>query len=125
MSEALAGLLKLYGIGLTLVSPGLVDTRIAETTHRLDPAEAATDSLDPKYRQKLERFEALFEPLGQDPDEVGTMILDAIHHDRLYCQHDRLMAEPIQARCSALLDAMPPETERDRTMAEMIEKARQ
>src|SRR5690625_7920204 len=69
MSEALAGLLKLYGIGLTLVSPGLVDTRIAETTHRLDPAEAATDSLDPKYRQKLERFEALFEPLGQDRSE--------------------------------------------------------
>lgn len=63
--------------------------------------------------------------MGQDPDEVGKMVLDAIHHDRLYCQPDRLMAESIQARCQALLEAMPPETERDRKMTEMVEKARQ
>lgn len=125
LSEAIVHLLKPHGIGLTLVSPGFVDTRIAETTRRLDPTGELTASLNPEYRQKLERFEALFEPLGQDPDETGRIVLDAIHHDRLYCQPDRLMAEPIQARCNALLDAMPAETERDRKMAEMIEKARQ
>jgi len=125
LSEAIGNLLKRHGIGLTLVSPGFVDTRIAETTRRLDPAEEAAESMDPEYRQKLARFEKLFEPLGQDPDEVGAMVLDAIHHDRLYCQPDRLMAEPIQARCRALLEAMPPETERDRKMADGIEKARQ
>lgn len=124
LSEAIGNLLQLYGIGLTLVSPGFVDTRIAETTRRLDPAEAEAESMDPEYREKLERFEALFKPFGQDPDEVGAMVLEAIHNDRLYCHPDRLMAEPVQARCSALLGAMPPETERDRKMAEMIEKAR-
>lgn len=35
------------------------------------------------------------------------------------------MAESIRARCTTLLEAMPAETERDRQMAEMIEKARQ
>lgn len=125
LSEAIANLLKRHDIGLTLVSPGFVDTRIAETTRRLDPAAATAESMDPEYREKLERFEALFEPLGQDPDEVGRKVLDAIHHDQLYCQPDRLMAEPIRARCRAQLEAMPPETERDRKMVEMIEKARQ
>ncbi|WP_147916096.1 SDR family oxidoreductase [Ruania zhangjianzhongii] len=125
LSEAIVNLLKRYGIGLTLVSPGFVDTRIAETTRRLDPAAAEADAMDSDYREKLERFEALFEPLGQDPDDVGAMVLDAIHHDRLYCQPDRLMAEPVRARCSALLEAMPPETERDRQMVEMIQKVRQ
>ncbi|APX32203.1 hypothetical protein BH708_05105 [Brachybacterium sp. P6-10-X1] len=125
LSEAIGSLLKFHGIGLTLVSPGFVDTRIAETTRKLDPAAAEVHEMDPEYREKLERFEELFDPLGQDPDEVGTMILDAIHHGRLYCQPDRLMAEPIQARCQALLEAMPPETERDRQMAEMIDKTRQ
>ncbi len=125
LSEAIAGLLKPHGIGLTLVSPGFVNTQIAETTRRLDPAGDETESLDPDYKEKLERYEAFFEQLGQDPDAVGKMVLNAIHNDQLYCQPDRLMAGPIQARCSALLEAMPPETERDRKMAEMIEKARQ
>ncbi|MDN5600605.1 MAG: SDR family NAD(P)-dependent oxidoreductase [Brachybacterium sp.] len=124
LSEAIVKLLKLHGIGLTLVSPGFVDTRIAETTRRLDPAEAAAEPMDPAYKEKLERFEKLFEPLGQDPDEVGRMVLDAIHNDQLYCQPDRLMAEPIRSRSEALLGAMPAETERDRKMAEAIEKAR-
>lgn len=108
LSEAITNLLKRHGIGLTLVSPGFVSTQIAETTRRLDPAAAEADSMDPEYKEKLERFEALFEPVGQDPDEVGAMVLHAIHNDQLYCQPDRLMAEPIQARCRALLDAMPP-----------------
>lgn len=125
LSEAIANLLKPHGIGLTLVSPGFVNTQIAATTRRLDPAADESESLDPEYKEKLERFEALFEQLGQDPDVVGTMVLDAIHDDRLYCQPDRLMAAPIEARCSALLEAMPPETERDRKMTEMIETARQ
>ncbi|WP_347031051.1 hypothetical protein [Brevibacterium paucivorans] len=51
-----------------------MDTRIAETTRKLDPAAA----------------------------EAG-----------------------VQAEARALLEAMPPETERDRKMTEMIEKARQ
>ena len=55
-------------------SAGFVDTRIAETTRKLDPAAA----------------------------EAG-----------------------VQAEARALLEAMPPETERDRKMTEMIEKARQ
>ncbi|WP_157006943.1 SDR family oxidoreductase [Agromyces laixinhei] len=125
LSEAIANLLKPHGIGLTLVSPGFVNTRIAETTRGLDPSESATESMDPEYREKLERFEALFEQLGQDPDVVGAMVLDAIHHDQLYCQPDRLMADPIHARCNALLEAMPAETERDRKMTEMIQNARQ
>ena len=125
LSEAIANLLQRYGIGLTLVSPGFVDTRIAETTRRLDPAAAEAEAMDPDYREKLERFEALFEPLGQDPDDVGMMVLDAIHNNQLYCQPDRLMAEPIRARCAALLEAMPAKTERDRAMVEMIAKARQ
>src|SRR5699024_1845010 len=45
LSEAIVHLLKPHGIGVTLVSPGFVDTRIAETTRRLDPTEDITASL--------------------------------------------------------------------------------
>lgn len=118
-------MLNLHGIGSTLVSPGFVDTRIPETTRRLDPAETGAAEMDPEHREKWERFEGLFEPFGHDPDEVSNIVLDAIHLDRLYCQPDRLIVEHIQARCQALLEAMPKVAELERKMAEMIEHALQ
>ena len=41
------------------------------------------------------------------PDDVGRMVLDAVRENRLYVHTDRYMADMIQARCKALLDAMP------------------
>lgn len=45
---------------------------------------------------------------GVSPDAVGEMVLDAVRADRLYIYTDRSMIPLIEARCAALLDAMPP-----------------
>jgi len=44
---------------------------------------------------------------GVPPDAVGDMVLDAVREERLYIHTDRTMAQMIEARCKALLEAMP------------------
>ncbi len=44
---------------------------------------------------------------GVSADNVGEMVLTAVLANSLYIHTDRVMAEPIQARTKALLDAMP------------------
>ena len=44
---------------------------------------------------------------GVKPDDVGVMVLDAVRENRLYVHTDRYVADLLQARCKALLDAMP------------------
>ena len=44
---------------------------------------------------------------GVSPDTVGEIVLDAVLGNRLYIHTDRIMANAIEARAKALLDAMP------------------
>ena len=68
LSEALAGELQAAGapIGVTIVMPGLVRTRIGQPADAPDP-------------------EGPLEPGQMDPREAGRIVVDAVRADRLHC----------------------------------------
>ncbi|MCT2583911.1 SDR family NAD(P)-dependent oxidoreductase [Actinophytocola gossypii] len=117
MSEALRLLLEPHGIGLTVLCPGLVATGIAATSRASEPAAARTAEEQVAVDQAWTVRETLLGELGLDPEQVGDQVLAAIRADQLYLHTDRMMVDAIAARTTALLDAMPEETDHDRAVA--------
>ena len=108
MSESLSAELDPLGIGVTLLCPGPVATDIISRTRELQPSVAK--EMTDEQRENARARTALMSKFLQDglkPDDVGIMVLNAVRENRLYVPTDRTMADMIQARCKALLDAMP------------------
>lgn len=97
------------GIGATVVCPGVVRTGIV-----LNSATTPIGGKTLEHDDRLRTAAALFEEYGISPDVVGEQVLDAVRNDRLYVHTDRIMVDRVRQRTSAILDAMPPETARDR-----------
>lgn len=71
-SEALRGELKVHGIGVTVVCPGVVNTAITRSsTARGTDTDAQRDKLIKLYERR-----------GYGPDKVATRILRAIERDK-------------------------------------------
>ncbi|MEU6718395.1 SDR family NAD(P)-dependent oxidoreductase [Nonomuraea sp. NPDC046802] len=102
------------GVGVSVVSPGFVRTDVMANSAKLDPGGALPAN---------EARDALFERFGLSPDVVGEQVVQSVRENRLYVHTDRMLAGPIEQRSRALLDAMPPETERDRQIAAAFEGA--
>ena len=102
LSEALRFELQDHGIGVSVLCPGPVATRIMHHTIRTQPASVA--------RLETPMIEAVdaFLNSGVSPDAVGEMVLRGVRENALYIHTDRIMELAIQARAKALLDALPP-----------------
>lgn len=86
LSEALHGELQQIGapIGVTILMPGLVRTRLGQPTDAPDP-EGPLDT-------------------GQmDPSEVGRIVIDAVRADRLYCHTHPELLPAVQARFARIV----------------------
>lgn len=105
MSEALALELEPQGIGVTVLCPGPVATDIVTRTQEIRPEGVAP--LTAEQRARLQEATAYLAG-GVQPDAVGEMVRNAIRDHRLHVHTDRAVAGMIEARCKALLDAMPP-----------------
>ena len=108
LSEALQLELAPLGIGVTVLCPGPVATGIIARTRELQPSvvKAMSGEQHAAARARSGRMAEML-AAGIPPDEVGDMVLDAVRGDRLYIHTDRSMIPLIEARCKALLDAMP------------------
>ncbi|MFI7638301.1 SDR family NAD(P)-dependent oxidoreductase [Nonomuraea sp. NPDC049400] len=102
------------GIGVSVACPGFVRTNVMANSAKLDPGGALPAN---------EARDALFERFGLPPDVVGEQVFQAVRENRLYVHTDRMLAGPIEQRSRVLLEAMPPETERDRQIAAAFEGA--
>jgi NAD(P)-dependent dehydrogenase (short-subunit alcohol dehydrogenase family) len=102
LSEALRFELSGAGIGVSVLCPGPVATRILHHTLRTQPASA------PRPDAQMVKVVDSFLNAGATPDDVGEMVLRAVRANALYVHTDRIMELPIQARTQALLDALPP-----------------
>ena len=104
LSESLRFELQAAGIGVSVLCPGPVATKILHHTLRTQPASS------PKLAQPLIEMVDAFLNSGASPDAVGEMVLRAVRENALYIHTDRIMEAPIQARTKALLDALPPQS---------------
>jgi NAD(P)-dependent dehydrogenase (short-subunit alcohol dehydrogenase family) len=106
LSETLRLELAPLGIGVSVLCPGPVNTKIISNSRDTQP-----DAPSAEEAKRLEAAHAqanAFLAAGADPDDVGQMVLAAIKADQLFIHTDRLVAGLIESRTKALLDALPP-----------------
>jgi NAD(P)-dependent dehydrogenase (short-subunit alcohol dehydrogenase family) len=106
MSEGLALQVKPLGIGVTVLCPGFVRTRINESgrnrQERYGPSrKPAPDSVAATLAAQPVR-------LGLDPSDVAAQVLTAIREDELYVftDHDANWRRELEARFAAILAAL-------------------
>jgi NAD(P)-dependent dehydrogenase (short-subunit alcohol dehydrogenase family) len=105
LSEALHAQLGPAGIGVSVLCPGAVATRVFENTDRVG---AALGVAKPTKATKIaaaagQRFVAR----GLDPDVVGVMVRDAICRGDLFVLTDSMMSDAVSDRTRAILAAVP------------------
>jgi len=107
MSEGLATQLKPFGIGVTVLCPGFVRTRIGESGRNRPERYGATQTPDPAspagllIAQIAERLQS-----GLDPSDVAARVLAAIREEELYVfTHPEMRAE-LEERFAAIMAAM-------------------
>jgi NAD(P)-dependent dehydrogenase (short-subunit alcohol dehydrogenase family) len=81
LSDALRWSLLPHGIGVSMVCPGLVKSRIYESD-RTRPAELATDTTPPDA--EFMRILPGLHEAGMEPDEIGAKVLSAIRRNDFY-----------------------------------------
>ncbi len=107
MSEGLATQLKPFGIGVSVLCPGFVRTRIGESGRNRPERYGATQTPDPAspagllLAQIAERLQS-----GLDPSDVAARVLAAIREDALYVFTDPEMRAELEDRFAAIMAAM-------------------
>jgi NAD(P)-dependent dehydrogenase (short-subunit alcohol dehydrogenase family) len=81
LSDALRWSLLPHGIGVSMVCPGLVKSKIYESD-KIRPAELSTD-VTPADEEFMRILPGLHEA-GMEPDEIGEKVLSAIRENRFY-----------------------------------------
>jgi len=105
MSEGLAMHLKPLGIGVSVLCPGWVRTRITESARNRLERYGPTPTLDPASRAVMAQITGLVQS-GLDPSEVAARVLAAIREDELYVFTHPQMRGEIERRFGEILAAM-------------------
>jgi len=97
-------------IGVTVLCPGLVATRIV-TSGRNRPADLASPlspDLQAGIAQRREMAERHFAREGMPVDRVGEMVVEAIRDDRFYVLTHPELIKGVRQRFDAILAGGPP-----------------
>ncbi|PRY00443.1 SDR family NAD(P)-dependent oxidoreductase [Allonocardiopsis opalescens] len=127
LSEALRRGLADEGrpIGVSVLIPGMVGTKVGENSVRMLPAGVVSDRELAAMNELAEAGDAALRTYGRDPDEVGAMVLAGVRADLLYLPTDRLAADVVVKRAEALVAAMPAEESRyDSALADAMRERR-
>ena len=109
MSEGLATRIKPFGIGVTVLCPGFVRTRITESGRNRPARYGPSQKPDPASSAgTLVAHIAEMVGSGLDPDDVAAQVLTAIRENELYVftHHDADWRGELEARFAGILAAM-------------------
>jgi NAD(P)-dependent dehydrogenase (short-subunit alcohol dehydrogenase family) len=107
MSEGLATQLKPLGIGVTVLCPGFVRTRISESARNRPDRYGPARSPDPASPAgMLAAHLAEHSQAGLDPSEVARQVLTAIREDELYVFTHPEMRDEVEERFAAVIAAL-------------------
>src|ERR1700719_3066131 len=107
MSEGLAMQLQPHGIGVSVLCPEYVRTRIGESGRNRPERYGASPQLDPASQaaqvvaEIARRLEA-----GIDPGQVAAKVLEAIKNEQFYIFTHPNMRQAVDGRCVAIQAAM-------------------
>ncbi|MGZ8281536.1 MAG: SDR family NAD(P)-dependent oxidoreductase [Allosphingosinicella sp.] len=107
LSEAIRDDLAPDGIGVTVLCPGPIKSRIHELgrnrPERFRPSRAFGEAAERLGRRQVSE-------LWMEPDTVGEMVVDAIRRNQLYCITHGEWRGAVEARHQQILAAMPTDT---------------
>jgi NAD(P)-dependent dehydrogenase (short-subunit alcohol dehydrogenase family) len=113
MSEGLATQLKPHGIGVTVLCPSFVRTRIGESGRNRPERYGQAPALDPASPSAMIVAEiARRLQSGLDPDEIAARVLSAIREGELYVFTHPNMRQEVDERFAAIQTAMDKVTAR-------------
>jgi NAD(P)-dependent dehydrogenase (short-subunit alcohol dehydrogenase family) len=113
MSEGLAMQLKPLGIGVTVLCPGFVRTRISGSGRNRPELYGPVRAPDPASAGgRLAAESARLQAAGLDPAEIATQTLAAIREDELYVFTHPEMHDEVKQRFAAIVAAMDKATAR-------------
>jgi NAD(P)-dependent dehydrogenase (short-subunit alcohol dehydrogenase family) len=116
MSEGLALQLKPLGIGVSVLCPGFVRTRIDESTRNRPDRYGPPRVLEPGSQAAA--FMAQITHLvrsGMDPSEVAAQVVEAIQEDQLYVFTHPAMAGELKERLAGIVSAMDKAAQRQQS----------
>lgn len=107
MSEGLAIELKSSNIGVSVLCPGFVRTRISDSGRNRQQQYGPRHVPDPASPAgALAALMAQLAASGIDPDDVAAQVVDAIRNDELYIFTHPEMRVELERRLSAIMAAM-------------------
>ena len=107
LSESIRGELAQDGIGVSVLCPGPIKSRIHELNqNRPDRFAASGGFADAAERLARRQVSALW----MEPEEVGDMVVRAVREDQLYIITHGEWREAVKGRVDAILEAMPTKT---------------
>ena len=107
MSEGLSEQLKPYGIGVSVLCPSFVRTRIHESGRNRPEHYGETQTFDPASPAgQMLAFITASIAAGLDPADVAAKVLAAIREDELYVFTHPGMRGGVDARFAAIQAAM-------------------
>jgi NAD(P)-dependent dehydrogenase (short-subunit alcohol dehydrogenase family) len=110
LSETLANELAGTGVGVSVLCPGFVRTRIYESDRNAPPGVtelAAGSADDPEAVGMREMLKAVIEA-GLDPTIVADQVLDAVLEDRFYILTHPESVAWVENRMTAIVEGKPP-----------------
>ena len=107
MSEGLSEQLKPHGIGVSVLCPEFVRTRMAESGRNRPSRYGEVPALDPASptAAMVAEIKARVEA-GMDPTDVARRVLSAIRNDELYVFTHPYMRQRVEGRFAAIQAAM-------------------
>jgi NAD(P)-dependent dehydrogenase (short-subunit alcohol dehydrogenase family) len=115
LMEAIRGELAQENIGVSVLCPGPIKSRIHELAQNRPEKFQASGAFQAAAQKLGERQVS---DLWMEPEQVGDMVLDAIRNDRLYIVTHGEWRGAVKSRMEAMLDSMPTEVN-DELMASL------
>ena len=104
LSECMRHDLEKYGVGMSVLCPGPVATKIFEHTEAGRPDQR---QLTGKQKESFDRTNQWLQTKGTPPDDVGHMVVDGIKANALYIHTDRAVERAVLKRAERIVAAMP------------------
>jgi NAD(P)-dependent dehydrogenase (short-subunit alcohol dehydrogenase family) len=107
LMESIRGELAGEGIGVSVLCPGPIKSRIHELRQNRPERFAASEGFAAAADRLAERRVS---DLWMEPDQVGELVLQGIRENRLYLVTHGEWRDAVASRLQAMIEAMPTET---------------
>ncbi|HTT02590.1 MAG TPA: SDR family NAD(P)-dependent oxidoreductase [Steroidobacteraceae bacterium] len=109
LAESLRADLAPHGVGVSVLCPGPVQSELFESTAAVRPAALAPTGSVPVIPPGVRREDTPIFSTALTADEVGRQVLRGIRRNDLYIMTHPEIRSVLEARCAALLSALPAE----------------